>query len=233
MLITNSAEGGSNGVAVTAANSGGASGTAWSTVNAGTGGSNVTFSSSGALFGSMGYAITTGGTADIGFTTWSTPLTPGLTMYSRGYFYFATTVTSIFRFFQLTNASFLSCGGIGTTAANKFKILNSAGTLVSTSTTTVPTNQWIRLDLMVFSDTSVGQIELKIFLSPNSTTPDETLTTPPTVNTRGGNIGGCVYGIDVGVANFTMYMDELGVADTGYISPAGVSAAALPWLSTF
>jgi hypothetical protein len=72
---------------------------------------------------------------------------------------------------------------------------------------------------MVFSSATVGQIELRIFLNPHATTPDETVTTAANVNTRGGNIGGVVYGVDVAISNLTMYMDNLAVSDTGYMMP--------------
>jgi hypothetical protein len=149
-------------------------------------------------------------------------------MYQRGYFYFDSAPISIFRMMQLTNSSFLSCGGIGTTALSKFKLINSAGALVGTSTTTAPQNQWVRLEMMVFSSATVGQIELRIFLNPHSTTPDETVTTAANINTRGGNIGAAVFGIDVATSNLSMYMDNLLVADAGY-APPDVPTPSFAW----
>lgn len=222
MLLVNTAEGGTNGTVVTTGNSGGASGTAWSTVNVGTSGTTVQFSAAQQAIGGLSYLFTTGGTAESAFMTWSTPITPGLTTYARAYCYIQSSTVSIFRFLQLTDASFLSCGGIGTTALSKFKLINSAGSLVGTSTTTAPQNQWIRLELKVFSDASVGEIELKIFLNSQSNTPTETLAAT-NVNTRGGNIAAAVFGIDVATSNLTMYQDNMAVSNTGYIGPDSVT----------
>lgn len=227
--LNNSAEGGSNGVVVTAGSSGGASGEAWQTVNDGTANNTVQFSTAATLFGSMGYLFQTGGTADVGFITWANTMTPALTYYSRVYCQFVGTLpASVYRIFQLTNNSFASSGGVGISGSGKFAVRNSAGTLIQSSTTNVPTDAWCRLELKVFSSATVGQIELKIYLDPYSDTPTETVTTAANVNTLGGNIQGVAFGPDVAVANFTMYMDEISVSDLGYI---GAAAYRSPWMS--
>ena len=225
MLIINTAEGGTDGTVVTSGNSGGASGTAWNTVNAGTSGTTVKFSAAQKAIGGLSYMFETHGTAEAAFVTWSTPITPGLTMYARTYCYFQSSPVSIFRIFQLLDGSFLSCGGVGVSSGGKFILRNSAGTLTSTSTSSVPQNQWVRLELMVFSDASVGQMELKIFLNSQSSTPDETLTTAANVNTRGGNIAAAAFGDDVTISNLTMYQDNMAVSNTGYIGPDSVTPA--------
>lgn len=228
-LITNSAEGGTHGVVVTSGNSGGASGTAWSTVVDGPSNTTVKFDSAATMFGSLGYTFVTTGTAEDCFVAWIDPLTPSLTMYARTYCKFTNLPGAVYRIMMLTNSSYGGCGGVGINSSDKFVLRNRSGSTVLTSTLDVPTDAWFRLELMVFSDAAVGQIELKIFLDPYSTIPDETMTTPANVNTRGGDIQGAVFGADVDVANLTMHMDEMAVQETGYIGPA--AAHRIPWLS--
>jgi hypothetical protein len=219
---SNNAEGGTNGTTVTTANSGGTSGDGWDTVTI-TASTTLTFSSAQSAHGSLSYLMTTPASAITSFVQWtSTTLGSAQTKWSRIYGYFDTTVVAASRIMQFTDTSGTVVGGIGLngTATRHFKISDATNTAILTGTAAVPVNQWFRLEFMCFSDASVGQMELKIFLTADSTTPDEVLTTTATQNTNGNVIQRAVFGLMTGIASATFYMDDLAVSDTGYLGPA-------------
>ncbi len=219
MLLINSAEGGTNGSTVSIGNSGGDSGDAWTAVTI-SGSGTLTYSNSFAAHGGLSYFVNTT-TAGQCFAQWhsNTFSQPGKTMYSQCYVYFPSTPVTVSRFVQFANSSVQNCGGIGISSGNAFTLSDSASTVVATSSTTIPTNQWIRLEFMIFSDVSAGQMQLKIFLTPDSTTPDEVLTTSATINTRGDAVNSFVIGNFSNSAGVSFYFDDVAVQETGYIGP--------------
>jgi hypothetical protein len=132
---------------------------------------------------------------------------------------------------QFTNASIQLIAAIGLNAAqDKFVLRNSAGTIAATSTTAVPYGSWFRIELSAFSDATVGTIQAKIYLDPQSVTADETVSTAANVNTRGGNIGAIVFGNPATSDAVDMNMDEMALSDTGYVGP--VPNYPVAWLGT-
>jgi hypothetical protein len=86
----------------------------------------------------------------------------------------------------------------------------------------VPLNAWFRVEIAVTGSATAGQVEVKRFDSADSVTPDETITSAATQNTRGtmnhyrfGSAG------DPLPASRTMWLDNLAVTTTGgYLGPA-------------
>jgi len=228
-LLENTAEGGTDGVNVSAANSGGASGNAWNTVNA-TG--TLVYSNAQAIHGSLSYSIVTTTSASAYMFWNSSSITVNTkTMYSRCYMYFAAAPPFTGRFMQFMNSTAQLIGGVGIDVSDKFAIRNSTDTVVATSTTTVPTSAWFRVELYVFSSATVGEMEVKIFLDPHSTTPTETLTTSSTENTRGDDIKDALFGLAGGTVNADLYMDSMGTQDSGYLGPVILPTATIAWLT--
>lgn len=217
MILTNGAEGGTNGATVTKANSGGDSGQPWDNI-AINGSGSLTYSSAQVMSGSLSYYVSTTASPGQAFMVWTSQITqPGKTMYMAVHCYITSRVSTT-RFIQFTNVSINNCGGVGLSASGtSFTLQDSTSTIVATSTTTVPVNQWIRLEMMVFSDATAGQIELKIFLDPTSAVPTEIITTSASQNTRGDDIAAAVFGNLSNTANFGMYLDNIAVQDTAYV----------------
>ncbi len=217
MRYLNDAEGVSSGTAVDATNSGVGGNAAFTAVTPGSG--TLQYSTAQAMHGTSSIRVTA--TSAGPFFYWGSTIIPAgfKTMYARMYLYF-TTVPTNSRFFQFTNSSIQLQGGVGTNGSGKFVLKDSAGTIVSTSSTSVPTNAWCRVEFYMFSDASVGQIECKIFLTPDSTSADETITTTAAQNTRGDDIRSAIFGLPTVVASADFYMDDFGVQDTGYLGPA-------------
>lgn len=98
-------------------------------------------------------------------------------------------------------------------------VLRLRGSFDTDGVVPISINQWIRIEWHVICSTTVGQIEAKLFNSPNSTTPSETITTTATLD-----IGTAVDVIHFGDlaalnASRTVYMDNIVVNDTGYPGP--------------
>jgi hypothetical protein len=99
-----------------------------------------------------------------------------------------------------------------------------------TSTTVIPVNQWVRLEWHVVHNATTGILELKIFLSADSTTPTETLTAT-NVNTGSTGSTGVRFRNEQTVG--TIWFDDVVEAATSYPGPylpsiqvTGVRAAA-------
>jgi hypothetical protein len=222
-IIKNSAEGGTDGTVVSAANSGGNSGTAWSLVDDGTTNDTVKFSTAGTMYGSLGYLVQVGVTTDNAYVQWTgiTPLNSVTdTMYARCYCKIVSLTGSITNIITIVNNGVNAGGGVGISSAGKFTAKLYSGATAATSTNSVPIGSWFLLECKVIAAASgTGQVQIKIYLDPYASSPTETVTTG-TVATGPGLIGIARFGALGGTyTNLTMYMDEIAVQDTGYIGP--------------
>lgn len=156
-----------------------------------------------------------GATAGAAYTTWS--FTAVSTLYTRDYRYFAALPSTSTRLLALVDAAGASLrAGVYLDAAGKIVAVNSASSTVATSTLTIPTAQWFRLETDVVGNVSTGSIVVRIYTSPDSTTPAETLTATA-INT-GGTIGQAWIGSsDSGTTTSSHWYAQAGVNDT--VSP--------------
>ena len=104
-------------------------------------------------------------------------------------------------------------------------ILDSAGTISSTSSSAIPLNKVIRIESKVTFSASVGQIEVRFYWNDgvdfhgyNSKIPSMTMVTAATINTR-GTADEVNYGIASSNPSYSMEMYGLAVSDTGWIGP--------------
>jgi len=163
-LRTNSAEGGTNGVNATAANSGGSSGTAFTAGNKNAGGT-VTYDNAQKAHGSLSYhVIATGSTADYAYFVWS-----GMTVSAGGagrvYFRLVSLPSAAQDLLQIRNASGVA-GKLAISAANKLIVQNAAGSTLQTFATTLAINTWYRAEIYVVpgTTTSNGTIKAAYYL---------------------------------------------------------------------
>jgi hypothetical protein len=154
---------------------------AWDIVNLGTG-ATATYDSVQSITGLSGklFALTNGQQAQL---IWSSSTLPQMTDY-YGHFYARQDVaegvdSDLFQAFNEAAANF----GWRLTlvqATSKFRIEAASGE-TATSTNTIPSNQWFRIEYHAVHSGSVA-VTLQIFLTANSITPDETLSlTPSTI----------------------------------------------------
>ncbi len=217
VTLTNSLEGGTAGTTITGANSGGISGNAFNGPAVGTG-ATLAYDSTTAAHGTLSAKIATGSTATNSYLRWSTALGTVPTVYTRQYLYLPALPATATRVLAAIGAN-------GTDAAlqllptGQLRSLNAGAAVLNTSTTVLPLNQWVRIETMITGSTTSGQVQVKIFLTPDGTTPDETLTSPLT-NTAGA-ISDLRFGISgTAVANTTYWLDDLDATTTGYPGPA-------------
>jgi hypothetical protein len=110
------------------------------------------------------------------------------------------------------------CGGIAINVSGQIITLNATGGTLTTSTTVMPLNQWVRIEGFVTGSATAGQIQVKIFLSPDAGTPTETNTTVATLNTNGA-INTVSFGDPASATSYTFWMSNLGACDTSYVGP--------------
>lgn len=108
------------------------------------------------------------------------------------------------------------------TTAGKIRYYDSPASGTNITTNTIALNQWIRLEFHFIHSATVGQIEVKLFNSAESTTPTETLTSPASLNT-GASAGGIFFGTFNSVSNCIFWMDDVVANATAYPGPVVAS----------
>lgn len=228
VLLVNALESGTSGTTVTTSNSGGdPTDIAFDFVNT-PNSSTATFDNTHSAHGVQSLALGTGPSSANSNVGWSSSLT--LTslnqVWFRCYVYLSAlpTAGSMRIFAAFSSSGICAAINIRTTGKLTFNDANFATQL--TSTNGMPTNSWFRVEGYVTASATVGQGEFKLFgvntQSMDSSTPDETKTSGATLNTA-ANITKVELGQSGSApqANFTFWMDDLGVSDSGYIGTAG------------
>lgn len=219
MLLANTAEGGTNGVAATPGNTGGASGDAFNTVTIGTAATLAPDSSTSA-HGALSYSIATAGTSATAQLLW-TSIGSLSTIFWRSYLRIsaANTGQGVIR----ARAAGVQSFRVAVGSTGKLTIRDTANTTVATSSTTLSVNTWYRLEGFCTVGGS-STAELKIWSAIDSlAAPVETLTITAQ-NFGAGNIDEAGWGIFSAAANVSQYwLDDLAVTDVGYPGPAVVS----------
>jgi hypothetical protein len=231
-LLTNSAEGITpSGTTVTTANSGGASGNAFDVVTVTSSGQTCASDSARSAHGALSIQLATGATAAGTFVRWNTSMGTQTTIWFRVYAYYTANPASNIRIWNAT-ASGTSCGSVLVSTTGKLLFANSAGTTVLTSTNSIPLNAWFRLEGFLTGNASTGQLEFKLFLTPDAVTPDETQTSAATQATTGPPTDYTFGNGGTSTSNFgPIWIDDLALSSTGYpgpVVPAGMTPVALP-----
>jgi hypothetical protein len=221
--VVNTFAGGTNGTGVTTGNSGGASGNAFDSILNAFGGTTA-YDSAHAIASTLSADVTLPSAANAG-VQWGTSLTSGTPIgeaWFRIYVYLAANLAHRETIVQFNPSSgFGPVLDLGTSGLVQF--LDANGTTQLTSANSISTGAWARIEGYVIASATVGQFEFKLFLSPNSVTPDETQTSGATQNT-GIDIASVGYGFPNGQAAEQMWMDGLGASSSGYIGPVPAAA---------
>lgn len=220
-LLSNSFEGGTNGTSITHANSGGTSGTAFDFVTVGTGGT-CQYSNTQAAHGSLSCNVATGSTATGTSFGWTTTFGTPTQAWFRCYLFFTANPATSCRFYTTTNTSGTGLARWLVNSSGKIVVQNDAGSNITgmTSTNSIPLNAWFRVEGMMILSATVGQVETKLYLTPDSTTADETDTSAATQATLTGTISGWQFGPVAAVANQgPIFIDDVALSSTGYPLP--------------
>ncbi len=165
---------GTNGATIATADAGSA--TPWRTVSYAASPGKAIYDNTYAANGSLAAKLTPGTGNVQAYLSWRAAFGTQTDYYGRAYVrlpaYPASGNDNIIR--GLDSVGSL-CWGISLTTAGKVYLLDSTLTTRATSTTSLSTSGWNRIEWHAVNSTSVGSLEVKIFTTADSTTPDETI----------------------------------------------------------
>ena len=215
---------GSNAASVSTVNSGGALGSPFDLITITSTGT-VTYDTSTKADGSASIkASAQGSSAYVGWSASSLGIQNDI--YSRMYFRFTS--------YPSAGAAIMRFASSGTTTATvnianngQLRVRNSAGTLLASGTTTIPLNQWIRLEVHVAPSASNATINIRLYLQADATSINETL------NVTNTPLTSTVDEVDFGLirnasSGDNIWIDELATADS-WIGPIQQSAKQWGW----
>jgi hypothetical protein len=223
--IANNAEGGTNTTTVTTANSGGTSGLAFNTVTIGSG-ATITFSNTQKAHGTLSYRLGMGATfANTRLIYTTTALGTLTNVYGRLNVFMTALPTATMALAQHMTGSRM--GSVSVTTAGKLQWISQIATLAgSPMTTTVPLNQWFRIEWQ-YTVTAVSNASGTIYLytSVDSTSLTESLTTSGMVTNAQTNFTQIQLGMNEGgIPNGQLYLDDIALSGTGLPGPAAVAS---------
>jgi len=207
-VLANTAEGGTDGVTLTAGNTGGASGDAFQ----GFGGT-PTFSNLHPATGTMGFRLDN----DADRFAWEN-LTQ-TTLYGRAYLYFATMPSIYIQLFEFLDSGYANDRGrIDVNDAGNILLRDAALVTQATSSTALTTGVLYRLEFKVVSHASAGSLECRLFTG-HSSTASETLSVS-SINTNGGAIQ-----VNRRYLNGTgdVFLDDLNINDVDFPGPSSLN----------
>ena len=178
------------------------------------------------FYGALGAKLTSS-TATSGIhMAWTTAFPTVTDHYGRIYVYFPTSFSGMGIARQIaTSSGGLNAAQLRINNTGKVELIDGTNAIRATSTNSLNTGAWTRLEYRFIHSTTVGQMECKIFLSPDSATPTETLTTTAAWNTRANAdeiYFGCTFGSPNGHNAF--WIDNIVANATAYPGPAGGGA---------
>lgn len=213
--LSNTFEGGSNGVTVSTANSGGASGNAFDVV---TTSDDFTYTTSTFMHGAVGATSNGDANAQAGPGWQSTSMGTPINLYGRFYMFRAATPSEQQRVVRWFNSIGGTEGGrISWHTDGKVYSFDSTLVVPPSSSFTLTANQWIRFEFNIFCDGSAGIIEVKCYVG-DSTSEIGTYTRTG-LNTL-TQIGDIRIGSHITAIPGAWTIDDLALSDTGYIGPA-------------
>jgi hypothetical protein len=217
MVSANSFEGGTDGVAISVANSGAASGDAFTAiVNSPV----PTFTTTQFRGTTAMKIVDAASTTDVEWR-WASMTA---TVWSRHYLYLTALPTGatlkIVRVISDTGGGRCAEFAVGTSGV--LVGLNAANAALVTGSIAVALNQWVRIETRVFPSTTVGEVEWRLYNVADSSTITDSGSASAAV--LAADIEGVRFGEMSGnpTAPYTIYMDDLAVSDVGWIGPSGV-----------
>ncbi len=206
-LRTNSAEGGTNGVAATGANSGGGSGDAFNDI-AIFSGSTITYSTSQKHNGLNSYHLSATGAA--GYFDYSGAASASVSY--RVYIYLPTLPSTGMRLITMDGAT--AGVGVNITGTGRLQLVDVTGTPITAFTTPLSTSTWYRVELGATAATSTTGSATLAYYANNSTSPVETAISGTTYNLGTGTFAKGRVGKDTISGNADFYLDDIAFNDS-------------------
>lgn len=225
--LSNDFDGGTDTNTIATSDTG--SGDQWNTVD-----STPTYSSDH-YFTTLSMENSIGGTFARNGVRWTGLGSLTASVYSRMYLWIDASPGTAFLPTQYRASGGGACAAVELMNTRYFRTLDAASAVVNTGTIQPPTGEWVRIEFRVDPDASAGDVELRWYssVSPgdgyNGTTATETLLTAGSVATA-ANIDEVRYGMTgtTGPTSWTQWVDECGVATSGWIGPSTTTQILLP-----
>lgn len=229
-MTRNTFEGGTNGTTLTAGvggNTGGTSGDYLDTINIAVGNA-ITFDSAVKEEGALAMKIAAAN-ASGSYVQWDTSLgTLSSTYYGRAYFRNDTLIdtgigagTTIIRGLSTGTVNWrIAYYTTSTSPQRTLQILDGGTTVWAQGTVALPLSAWHRIEFRVIKSASIGQVIVRLYLSPESNgAPDETLDSGATRNTGTGT-NQIRYGYSEAM---TCWFDDIALGTGTWLGPSGGS----------
>lgn len=219
---SNTFEGLSNGTGITSGNSGGASGDAFDLMTLGSG-ATATADTSKSAHGSVSMKLATGVSAADCVAEWTSKIGTQTTLFVRMYLWIPSNPGTNHRLFDLVASPNL-CGALYLTTTGKVEAVDTGGGQMTITTNSVALSQWIRVEAKYTASATVGQAEVRLYNSADSTTADEIKISAASFNTQ-ASFNEYRFGAagDPMPANRTIWYDDIGLSTVAFLGPAGAA----------
>jgi hypothetical protein len=171
----NTFEGGSDGTTISTANSGGASGQAFDIASAGTG-TTLAYEADRPAHGSLGMLVATGATAATATVGWTVASLPTTQQWWHRFYWELTAAPATTQRIARFAADGTLAAALRVNASRQLQIADAANVGQGTMTTAITVNSRVRVEWRVLGHATAGEIEVRLWLTPDSTgAADETL----------------------------------------------------------
>lgn len=219
-VLTAGFEGGSNGATILTGDAGDAS--AWDSIAIPATGA-LTYDNAHVATGVRAAKLAQGGTPGTLALGWtSSSFGTQTDHYGRFYIYATANPSSLFSLWWVNLVGALKAR-IYLNVNGLILLTDSTGGGLVSTVTPIGLNQWVRIEYHVVHSATVGQVELKLFSSPDSSFPTETIATAANANTgTGGDAVSLGFLGAATPANYTIWVDNFMAAAPSYPGPAAV-----------
>lgn len=210
-------EGGTNGSGIGVGDTG--SGTPFDAQSI-TSGSTKTYDNTHVAHGSLASRWGIGTTAGRTLMQWNTSLIPSSTQgtwYFRANVYLTSYASANLVIGALFSATTIRAG-VGISSTGKLTLVGSTFSLLATGTSTIPLNQWVRIEAKLETVASPS-LTARYYSSVDGTSITDTITASGDNTGTVGNIGVGICSTNLSSYN-ALWMDDIAASDTGYVGPA-------------
>lgn len=221
-LLSNTFNGGTNGVTISTGNSGGSSGDAFNTIVGSPRFSNAQ------VFGGSGLSAFNPSSGVDCHMDWNDIGQPGDVVCARMYLYLVSAPSGTQRVFAMLGPSGV-VSAVWMFSTRLLRIyLGFSTSIAATLATPVPTGQWVRLELRyTIDDTGSGTAEIWRYDDPNSSEPSD-YAISSTLSWPGGKPSTCEWHLQRDAGGY-WYMDNIAVAGAKIGPVAGTWTDVTPW----
>lgn len=217
-----------SGTTITAANSGRAAGLPFSSVVIGAG-ATATWDNAHAFFGSVSMKLTTGGSGVNVYGRWDQMFRPaGPDIVVSQWLYFASTPAASTSVFYCADAAAARVTEIRVISTGQIRAYDASGTAAVTTTASIATGQWVRVDFLFTPHASAGKVQIKLYNTAASSTPTETTSQVTGLNLRTSTPTIWFKGISNSAANQSFWSQ--GFISDGAPAPFGTGWVLSRWI---